>query len=99
MWVLWTLIIVGVVLFQLGRCWWHHLRGREVIDAWAHRNGWIVLSRRFCFWRSSLGRPTYRISIKNNEDCERSGYARCGRLTSEEGPDLMCDDIDITWDE
>ena len=81
---------------------WHFSRSRRMLNDWAARNGFELMSCEYCwlwrgpfFFRSSKGQAVYRILVRDAQGRQRSGYARCGGWLW----GLLTDQVNVRWDD
>lgn len=79
---------------------WSHARGRSMLETWAYRKGYELLSREECwffrgpfFWGTSEGQKVYKVTVREAEGAVRHGYVRCGSFWR----GLWSDDVEARW--
>ena len=79
----------------------HHKRGRSMLEDWAARNGFALISAEECwlwrgpFWlRSGKGNVVYRVTVRDRDGLQRSGYVRCGGFFL----GMWSDAVAVEWD-
>jgi hypothetical protein len=90
------LVLVAVVFFILQRT-----QSSNRLDQWADEHGYELLSveRRSTFrggfsWTTSEGQEVFRVTVRDQNGEERSGYVRVGgHLLGQ-----LSDRIDVKWD-
>ena len=93
-------ILVLVILVVLSTSW-HSSRGRELLDGWAAREGYVLETAEYCWfgrgpfwWRSGKGNVVYRVVARDREGVVRHGYVRCGGMFL----GLLSDEVAVAWD-
>ncbi len=94
-WVLPTIIVVAIIFLT-------NARADTILNNWALRNGYRVLSRNYAwffkgpfFWTSNRSQVVFRITAQDQSGNTRSGWVRCGSWWG----GILSDDAEIRWDE
>jgi hypothetical protein len=95
--------IAGLAVFAGLALWWQFSRSRSLLEQWAERNGYHILSRRYrsffkgpFFWTSSRGQAVYHVTVEEKEGGRRrSGWVRCGGWFL----GLLSDNVEVQWDD
>jgi hypothetical protein len=90
-----------VVLTALGIYWpWHFWRSRQLLEHWAARNGFQIIHSEFRwffkgpFFLLSRGKTVYRVTVRDHNGRDRSGWVRCGGIWF----GLLTDSATVVWD-
>lgn len=92
------ILIMGLSVVMLN---WQSQRSQDLIEGWANDNHLTVVhkeARDFLrgpmFWSTAKGQTVYRITVRDQNGIERSGWIRCGgRWTG-----LHSDKVEVRWD-
>jgi hypothetical protein len=89
------LIVIGMTVHN-----WHHDRAREIIDAWAGKEGYTLVSKRHRvrfispFWfRTFRGQEVYYVVVRAPNGDEGEAFVRCGGF----GVGMFSDEITVHW--
>lgn len=95
------LLIVASVLLAAVWVGWHYLRGRELVQLWADRQGLVLeecgyrhLARGPFLWTSSKSQAVYRVRVRGRDGAVRRGWVRCGGWIS----GVFSDEVVVRWD-
>ncbi len=93
-------ILVEVIIIESGDR--HYSSTRGVLEHWAEKNGYHILSsepRSFrrgpFFWTTSERQEVYYVSVETSQGEVRSGWVRCGGWLW----GLFSDYADVRWDD
>ena len=75
-----VLIVLGWVVFS---AIWHWFRSRFLLEQWAKANGFVLVKMSMSWFKlnpflSSKRQEVYRITVRNHNGRERSGWVKCG---------------------
>jgi hypothetical protein len=97
-----VLAVVAVAVLAGLTLWWHFSRSGSLLDQWAERSGYRIVSREYrnvvtgpFFWTSSEGQTVYRVTVEDRQGNRRSGWARCGGFFF----GLLSDKVEVRWDD
>ena len=81
----------------------HFSRGRRVLERWADRNFYTLVSAEHRFWmkgpfffRSNNGNAVYYIVVQNTTGGTKRGFARCGSFW---WGMWLSDEVTVEWDD
>jgi hypothetical protein len=76
-------------------------KGQQLLENWAHRNGYRILERQLCnifrgpfLANSSKIQQVFQVTVKEAEGKTRNGYVRCGSYWR----GVNVDQVDVCWD-
>lgn len=95
------LIVVAIFAFAIFSMVWHFKRGQTLVERWAARNGFRLISTEYrwirrgpFWWRTSKGQSVYHVEVCDGNGEYRSGYVRVGSWIG----GLFTDVADVKWD-
>ncbi len=95
------LLPIGFIVVAVLLVWWHYRRSASLLEQWARRHRYRILSQQYCyffkgpfFWTSSKDQVVYRVTVQDEEDRERTGWVRCGGYFF----GLLSDNVEARWD-
>jgi hypothetical protein len=81
---------------------WHFKRSSYLLEQWAARNDFRILSRQYrfffkgpFFWTSSRGQVVYCVIVLDSDGDTRKGWVRCGGWLL----GLLSDRTEVRWDD
>ena len=97
--------IVPLAVFTLGiaalAMSWAQVRARRILEGWARKNGYRILSSRVCwFWpgpfflRRSARQWVFRVTVADGSGQTRRGWVACGGFWA----GLYSKRADVLWD-
>jgi hypothetical protein len=96
-----SIFFVLVVAFAVVSAVWHFSRARTILERWAARDGYVLVSAERCwFWRgpfwlrSDKEQVVFRVVVRDRENRTLSGYVRCGGWIL----GMLSDDVAVEWD-
>jgi hypothetical protein len=96
-----VLLPVGFVILAVFVIWWHYSRSSSLLEQWARRHGYRILSQEYCyffkgpfFWTSSKDQVVYYVTVEDEEGRQRKGWVRCGGYFL----GLLSDNVEVRWD-
>ena len=79
---------------------WRLRRGREIVEDWARREGYDLVSVERCwiwrgpfFLRSGDQHAVYQVHVRDAEGGSRQAYVRCGSWVF----GMMSDQVSVEW--
>ncbi len=82
--------------------WWHFSRSASILDQWADKSGYRIVSGEYrhllkgpFFWTSSRGQTVYYVTVEDEQGNQRHGWVRCGSWLF----GLLSDNVEVRWDD
>ncbi|HWP40300.1 MAG TPA: hypothetical protein VNL70_05195 [Tepidisphaeraceae bacterium] len=95
------LLIIPIAALAIGTVAWHFRRSQTLLERWAERNGFRLISHEYrwirrgpFWWRTGEGQSVYRIEVIDADGMHRSGYVRVGGWFL----GLFSDVASVEWD-
>jgi len=96
------ILIVGLFVVLAVFAWqWRMTRARGMLERWARRSGFRLLSARRCWvfrgpfwWRTGKGQEVFRVTVRDDEGGLHRAYVRVGGWWW----GLWSDRVDVEWD-
>lgn len=96
-----VLLALALVLIAVLGTWWHYGRSSSLLETWARRHGYHIISQEYCrffkgpfFWTSSKGQVVYYVTVQDAEGRQRTGWVRCGGFFF----GLWSDNVEVRWE-
>ena len=93
-------LLPWLLVAGIAAAFWYlvHARCRTLIDTWAERGAWHVVSCRRCLVRVGPfppipGMPIYRVELENRAGRRRAAAVRCGDPILS----VMADHVAVEW--
>jgi hypothetical protein len=90
-----VLILAFIVAFEI----WHWRRCLRLLEAWAARGGYVVVSKRYSFWggpfwwRKTRNARVFHVLVRDSNGRTRSGHVCCRPYLTLASP------VDVIWDD
>ena len=91
---IWVLMLVYML--------WVFRRRASLIEQWADKNGYRIVSRKYrwlrkgpFFWTSSRGQTVYYVTMEDVQGNQRHGWVRCGSWFF----GLLSDYVEVSWED
>jgi hypothetical protein len=96
------ILVIGFVAFAVAAIWWHYSRSSSLLEGWAAKNGYRLISQEYrsvfkgpFFWTSSEEQTVYYVTVEDRNGQRRSGWVRCGGWFW----GLLSDNVEVRWDD
>ena len=93
---------IAVFAFVGLMLWWHFSRSAFLLEQWAGKNGYRIVSREHryirkgpFFWTSPRGRTVYYVTVEDEQGNQRHGWVRCGSWFF----GLVSDHVEVRWED
>lgn len=97
-----VLLVLSFVIVAVFAVVWHYSRGSSLLEQWARRNGYRILSQDYChffkgpfFWTSTKDQVVYYVTVEDEEGRQRNGWVRCGGYFL----GLLSDNVEVRWED
>ena len=93
---------IAVLAFVGSMLWWHFSRSASLLEQWAGKNGYRIVSSEYCylrkgpfFWTSSRGQTVYYVTLEDVQGNQQHGWVRCGSWFF----GLLSDNVEVRWED
>jgi hypothetical protein len=96
-------LLIGVgLVFVVLLVVFHYSRGSSLLEEWAARNGYRVVSRENrlffkgpFFWTTSKGQEVYYVTLEDEKGDRRNAWVRCGGWVL----GMLSNNVEVRWDD
>ncbi len=97
--------VLGLAIFLVAiilSIFWHFRRSESLLEEWARRNGFQIISREYrnffrgpFFWTTGRHQTVYYVVVEDQQGNKRRGWVRCGGFFL----GLFSDHVDVRWED